>query len=177
MKLHEKKKKPTCLSNYPNAKIDIKKALKLRYTNNLSLDDIAKHFNCHKSSVHAALSRFEKLLRPNEEIEAFEDHKSKILSNLEWKLIEKMMDEDTIKSASLNNAAYAYQQAATQNRLEKGLATEITDSYAITATLQDIQRREEELLRQIDVKIMESGEQPPEKGGKVGNDCEDKQGM
>ena len=81
-----------------------------------------------------------------------------------------MSDDDAIKEASLNNTAYAFQQINNANRLEKGLATDIYDSFSVTANLEDLQKREQELLKKIEVKIVQSGEDPPVLGGKVGKE-------
>lgn len=150
-------------------KFDLAQAVKLRLKNGLTYEEIGKVFGVTKQTAHTNIQRFLKLLPTEEELVNYEANKSKILSHLELKLIEKMADDDAIKEASLNNAAYAFQQVATQNRLEKGLATEITDSFHINATLEDLQRREQELLKKIDVKILECGEHTSKTQAAVGN--------
>lgn len=135
----------------PRDKIDISVAFKLRYKNGLTFQEIADKFGVTKQAVHLALSSLTKHLPDAEEIEAYRQNKSQILEGVEKVLIDKMLDPDTVKSASLNNAAYAYQQISTQNRLEKGLATERIDSLSVTASLSELERRKADLLKCITI--------------------------
>ena len=152
----------------PDRKFDLSQAVKLRLKNGLTYEEIGDMFGVTKQTAHTNIQRFLKLLPTDEECENYNANKSKILSHLELKLIERMSDDDAIKDASLNNAAYAFQQINNANRLEKGLATDIYDSFSVTANLEDLQKREQELLKKIEVKIVQSGEDPPIKEGKVG---------
>lgn len=136
-------------------KFDLAKAVKLRLKNGLTYEEIGAIFGVCKQTAHTNIQRFLKLLPTEEEVENYDRHKSKILTSLELKLIEKMSDETAIKEASLNNAAYAFQQINNANRLEKGLATSIYDNFTIEADLAELQKREAELMREIQVKVLD----------------------
>lgn len=55
--------------------------------------------------------------------------KRKLLSSAELKILEKLMDDETIKAATLNNAAYAFQNLFNANRLVSGKSTANIDIH------------------------------------------------
>ena len=130
---------------YEETKIDLSQALKFRYINKLSFAEIAKQFNTSKQAIQQRLSRFTSLLLDPDDLQAYKEHKDAILEATECKLIGKIVDEDTIKSASLNNAAYAFQQIFNARRLESGKSTANT---AIHLTIEH-QKIAEEVLSKI----------------------------
>lgn len=130
-------------------KIDIAKALKLRIQNKLSFGEIADQLGCTKQGVQQALSRFNSLIADPDEVEAFEEQKPQILSSLEFKLLQKFVDEDTLQKASLNNAAYAYSQIFNANRLTRGQSTENINIAKLDIDLEQLRKRKSELLKQL----------------------------
>ena len=134
---------------------DLPTAIKLRFVNRLSLNEIADHFNVPKATVFDRLSKITNLLPDPEEIQAYVDHKSKMLDALEYKTYINMLDEQKLKDASFNNLAYGFQNICTQNRLEKGLATQIVDTVAIVGTIDDLRRREDEILKTVQARIVQ----------------------
>ena len=72
-----------------------------------------------------------------------------MLDALEYKVYNEMLDPDKLKDASFNNLAYGFQNISTQNRLEKGLVTSRIESFAVTASLDDLERRKQELLKTV----------------------------
>lgn len=58
-------------------KIDIGRALELRFKNGLSFGEIARHFGVSKSYIHGILQRFTNLIRSPEELEFYEKYKAK----------------------------------------------------------------------------------------------------
>lgn len=104
-------------------KIDIALAFKLRVQNKLSLQEIADRFGCHKSSISTALRRFIAILPNPEEIQAYVNNKSQLLTGLELTLLTEISSPDKLKAASTNNLAYAFQQLNNANRLEAGKST------------------------------------------------------
>ena len=136
----------------PDDNFDLPKALRLYYKNGNSLSEIAEVLNTPRSTVHYRLQAVLKMLPPRQEIAAYRDNKSSILDAAEYKLVCRMLDDEAIKGASVNNAAYAFQQVATQNRLEKGLATQIVDTIAIVGTIDDLRKREDEILKAVKVR-------------------------
>jgi predicted DNA-binding protein YlxM (UPF0122 family) len=116
-------KKKNILHVRKNKKVDIKAAVKLRFKHRLSYQKIADDLNCSKSAIYKALKPLEKLIRNPDEIESFKMQRANILTALEIKLIESLVDDEKHKKASLNNAAYAFQQIHNARRLEEGLST------------------------------------------------------
>lgn len=105
--------------------VDVAEALKMRLVNKLSYRDIASRYGVSKQAVMRALERFLKILPKDiSELTAFQDTKSQLLTAAELKLLSKIVDDKTLKGASLNNAAYAFQQVFNANRLEGGKSTE-----------------------------------------------------
>jgi predicted DNA-binding protein YlxM (UPF0122 family) len=120
-------------------KIDLAQAIKLRYKNKLSYEEIGKHFNCTAQAVHSKLQTFMNNLDDPEMIQSFEEFKPEILSSVERKLISKILDSEKLEKANLNNVAYAFTQIHTANRLQRGQSTTITDD--VDHILQRIESR------------------------------------
>jgi predicted DNA-binding protein YlxM (UPF0122 family) len=155
---------------YPPQKINLSEALKFRYQNKLSYQEIADRYGVTKQAVHAKLKKFQDLLMEPDEAEAFRDKEVEIVRNVRFKLLEGMIDPEKIKDASINNLAYAQSQLFRDESVLTGRPTDIYDSFSVTANLEDLQKREQELLKKIEVKIVQSGEDPPIKEGKVGKE-------
>lgn len=126
-------------------KIDVGRALELRFKNGMSYSEIARHFGVAKSGVHAILEKFTNLIRSPEELGFYEKYKTKLLSSAELKILEKLMDEETIKGASLNNAAYAFQNLFNANRLERGKSTANIDIHQTMDEIECLDAEYEEL--------------------------------
>lgn len=109
-------------SRLSTRKVDIAEALKM-YLVGRKIAEIARFFGVVPSTISESLSEFIKILPNPEDIRAYRESKSQILDGVELELIRKMSDKATIKAASLNNAAYAYQQVYNSNRLECGKST------------------------------------------------------
>lgn len=136
-------------------KIDMSDVFRLYYKHDLSYREIGEKYNTSAQNIQQRLSRFTSVLPTREEISTYRQNKSQILEAVELRLIDNLVDADKLKQASLNNVAYAFQQVATQNRLEKGLATERIDCISITASLSDLERRKQELLQKIKLDIQD----------------------
>ena len=128
-----------------SSKINIAEALKLRLVNNLSYQEIADRYGVCKSAVYQALKRFLSILVEPNELEGYKQNKIALLSSAELRLLERLVNDEVIEKASLNNIAYAFQQIFNSGRLEKGEATQITDTFALTADLEKVQARIREL--------------------------------
>ena len=133
-----------------DSSIDLSDLIRYRYKHNMSYQQIADKLGCHKSTVMRKLTKYISMLPEAEEVKAWEDNKSQFLSSLELKVYEKMSNEETLKSASFNNLAYGFQNICTQNRLEKGLATERLDIQTITGTIDDVRKERERLAKEME---------------------------
>ena len=130
-------------------KYPLEQMIKLRYKHHLSINQIAQNMGCHKSTVFRKLEKYIKLLPNPEEVESYRLNKVSMLESLELKVYEEMCDHEKLKTASFNNLAYGFQNISTQNRLEKGLATTRIESFSVTASLDDLERRKQELLKTV----------------------------
>ncbi len=128
-----------------SSKINIAEALKLRLVNHLSYQEIADRYGVCKSAVYQALKRFLSILVEPNELEGYKQNKIALLSSAELRLLERLVNDEVVEKASLNNIAYAFQQIFNSGRLEKGEATEIVDTFALTADLEKVQARIREL--------------------------------
>lgn len=120
-------------------KIDISQAIKYRYINNLSLQEIGDRFGCSKQAINQALKPFEAIMKDKGTLDAYRSRKQDILESTEMELINQILDKDKLKKASTNNIAYAYQAIANQARLEAGKAINIIGYEDINRELVEIE--------------------------------------
>ena len=129
--------------------VDISKALKLRLENKLSYGQIAKQLNCPKSSVHYALKPFVKLIENPYQIAGYQDNKAVLLTALEMRLANEMLDDDKIKSASLNNVAYAFSQVSNQGHLARGESTSNVNFHVLNESVAETDSEIDRLEREL----------------------------
>ena len=132
------------------AKVDVAKALQLRHSNGLTDTQIAKHFDCTKQAVHKALKRFNNILLPATELQAYQEKKAGILESVEATLVCDLIDPERRQKASLNNTAYALSQVANMTRLEKGLSTSNVAYVDMASSLEEIQQQRKQLEEALD---------------------------
>lgn len=126
-------------------KVDVPKALQLRHSNGLTDAQIAKHFDCTKQAVHQALKRFNRILLPASELQAYQEKKAGILESVEATLVCDIVDPKRRAKASLNNTAYALAQVANMTRLEKGLSTSNVAYVDMNDSLEEIRQQRKQL--------------------------------
>ena len=115
--------KVTGRPNKTERKLDLIALYKLRVVNQLSYGDLARHFGVAKSTIHAALTRLNKLCPNPEAVKAFEGVEATVLTATKERLLASLLDEECIQKASLNNRAFAFSQVANHERLVKGHST------------------------------------------------------
>lgn len=146
------KKNNPSVNEHGNSIIDVGKALKLRLVNNLSYQQIANQVfidtghKIDKTAVFKRLKPFERLIKDPEAIQAYESNKEDLLSAVEMKLLVEMLNTSKLKSASLNNVAYAFQQIFNANRLQRDKSTA---NLSVRSVIEDIKKRREELQSQV----------------------------
>ena len=136
-------------------KIDLTEAFKLRYRHGLSYQQIADRFGVTKQAVHQRLTNISQLLPNHEEIETYRQSKAQMLDALEYKVYNEMLDPDKLKAASFNNLAYGFQNISTQNRLEKGLATDRLDIQTVSIRIDDLRRKEDDIVKTINARVIQ----------------------
>ena len=122
--------KPGRTADHPKKKLDLVEAYTLRVVNRLSFAQIAKALRVPKSTVHAALSRLNKLVPDPEVVKAYEEVEASILTSAKERLLASLLDEEAIQKASLNNRAFAFAQVANHERLVKGRSTSNINALA-----------------------------------------------
>lgn len=130
--------------------VDLSKALKLRLYNNLSYGNIAQTLNCSKSSLWKALKPFENMINHPEAVSNYDNNRVQLISAAEMALLNKIVDKEALKSASVNNAAYAYQVLNNARRLEKGESTANIDHHHLTQKLSDLEAEEAKLMEELE---------------------------
>lgn len=111
-----------------------------RFKHNMSYTEIAEKMGCCKATVLRKLQRYLSMLPNAEEIKAFQDNKSDMLTALELVIHSEMCNPEKIKAASLNNLAYAIQNIGNINRLEQGKST-VNAACVISIQHQEIAQR------------------------------------
>ena len=136
-------------------KIDLTEAFKLRYRHGLSYQQIGDRFGVTKQAVQQRLSTISRLLPDPSQVELYRKQKSEMLDALEYKVYENMLDPDKLKDASFNNLAYGFQNICTQNRLEKGLATDRLDIQTVSIRIDDLRRKEDDIIKTINARVIQ----------------------
>lgn len=150
-KLPQLKNENTNNSKNIYSRINVAEALKLKLVNHLSYQDIADKYGVCKSTIYGALKRFLAILVEPDELEAYRNHKVDLLSSAELKLLERLVNDEVIEKASLNNIAYAFKQVFDSGRLEQGKATENIDVHALMENIQERGKRLAELRKIVDI--------------------------
>lgn len=132
-----------------DAKYPLEEMIKWRYKHDMSIGQIGDKMGCHRTTVFRKLEKFLKLLPNPDEVENYRKNKVTMLTALEAKVYGYMCNNKTLKEASFNNLAYGFSKITLENRLEQGLATERIDSFAVTASLDDLARRKQELVDKV----------------------------
>ena len=127
-------------------KIDVAKALVLRLTRGLTLQEIADKFGVTKQAVHGALARFDNLLKNNDIRPTYQANKASVLENIQVEILSNMVDPARLEKASVNNLAYAAGQLDNMIRLERGQSTANIQTYDATQDRLDKLRAERQAL-------------------------------
>ncbi|NIP32788.1 hypothetical protein GWN26_08475 [Candidatus Saccharibacteria bacterium] len=105
------------------SKYDFRKLFRLRYQNQLTLDEISELSGVPRSTLSMWYAEVDKFIKNPEALSIYDRNKPQFLKAIEYELLSELMDTDKRKKASLNNVAYAFQQIHVARRLEEGLST------------------------------------------------------
>lgn len=110
----------------PLRKIDVAKALKLRLAGR-ALTEIAARYDCSTQAVSQALAPFKAFitLTAPDSLQAYQAQRPAILSAVEMRILQSLVDGDKLEKASANNLGYCLTQVSNLRRLESGQATQI----------------------------------------------------
>ena len=104
------------------------------HSKNIPAADIAKVIGKSPQTVSRAIQKFGEYFDCLKDIEEYRANKSDLFDAAELRILKSLMDGDKISKATLNQAAYAFQQLHNAGRLERGQATAITASYSRVIT-------------------------------------------
>jgi hypothetical protein len=123
-------------------KVDVARALDLKLNHNMSYKDIAKLQGVWPNAI---FKRLQPLL-PDETAQVYRDHRADVLSHMQVTLLSQV-DSRRLKKVSTRDAIISMGILYDKERLERGLATFITDPGALTVELQEISARKEALIQ------------------------------
>lgn len=120
--------------------IPIEKIIELR-RKGLSLQDIADICKCTAQNIHVRLQGIE-------EFETFSRDKALYYEHLQHKIL-RTIDESDIKKSPFGTRITAAAILEDKIRLIRGQATERIDTFAVTASLDELEKRKVELLQRV----------------------------
>ena len=101
----------------------------------VSQTNIAKTFNLNERTVYRRLQNTHKWLNSLEEVNDYEQVRTKLLANAESKLLENAMCQEKLNEAKLSDVVNSLDKIHKMNRLERNLTT---DNQAIKVQMIDI---------------------------------------
>jgi len=152
-------------------KVNVEKALVMRLINGMSYSDIAKYFDVSHQAINQALKPFIEALEDTNAIKAFEQNESNLINAAKMKIFSHLVANETLKKASLNNLAYAYDRLNVVKRLEEDKSTANIAYADVTKSLKD----DIEALKQqgLDPTQFVTKEDLKSVGIEIGNDNKD----
>ncbi len=117
---------------------DLSQALKLRLINKLSYGEIAKYMQAPKSTVYVNISTFLDKIVDAGSKDDFDIVEPLICRGLKMRYYHHMMNDDTVKASSANNAAYLVDKINNIQRLSEGQSTANLAIRSISADLNDL---------------------------------------
>ena len=130
--------------------VDINKALTLRLKHGLSYGDIAKQLNVTKGGVWRRLKPFEDLIKDPDSITAYDANRANLLNSAEMTMLKEIVNSDKLKSASVNNLAYAYNTLFQARRLTLGESTANYSHHLISEKISDLDREEAAIRAELE---------------------------
>jgi len=106
------------------AKVDLAKAIDLRYKHRLSVREIADYFGVAPNTVSSRLKRYLQHLPNMNEVKALDSIRGDVVRGVFYKNLINLSDPTKLKKASLNNVAYSTAQLHNMLRLEEGKSTQ-----------------------------------------------------
>lgn len=121
-------------------KIDVSKAIKMRFIQGMTYQAIADVFDCHKSSVYDALKPFKDLIQNDGVAKGFRENHVQILEGLLLGIAGNIADPTKQQKANLYHLTYTYDKIFNALRLLKGESTaNVEHAHHMHKDLQEIE--------------------------------------
>ena len=127
-------------------RIDLNRALRLRFHNNMSITEIADVFGVTKQAVSKRLKPY---TQTSGNIEEFKKYKSDMLHEKQFAMLRELTP-DKIKSMSAYQLTGMFSMLYDKTRLEDGESTENVSIDEINQRLRERQREIDELKKALD---------------------------
>lgn len=103
--------------------IDVGEALKLRFNEHWTFEQIGKKYGVTRAAVEHRLRSYTKLIKDSEMTSAYDDNRQKLLNEAEFNFITSILTGDKTQNATLTALVSALKTVYDMNRLEKGKST------------------------------------------------------
>ena len=106
-----------------SVQLDLQKIVTYRLKNKLSYRQIGAVMGVSKDTIKDRLRPLKRLLKDPAAVDIYRENRADMMDAIERELATQILDEDKLKSASVNNIAYAMAQLNNIGRLERGQST------------------------------------------------------
>ena len=144
--------KQLAVANHGKVKKNLKKAFELRFHHGLNYSQIGSQLGVSKEAVLKQLKPFEPIVKSLTQSQTYTTNAPEILGAVEFNIIRKMVSEEVLKKASLNNLAYAFQNIHNARRLESGQST-ANIAVNVEQTLADALRKAKNDVNKINESV------------------------
>ena len=136
------------------AKINLDKAIKMKFVNGNTDEEIGAQFGVTRQAVNKALKPFKEIMKDNGTLQVFTDNYSDILAHTTMNMVQGLNSPDKLEAASLNNLAYAFTAVNNAKRLEDDKSSMNVSVNAVVDSLQkdadSIRKARESILNSAD---------------------------
>lgn len=129
--------KTNTISNNSRCSWPLTEALRLRYQQGLTYQQLADKYHVSPVSIFQRFQRFNLTLEDPEEVKSYRDNRADILSDFQLKLLKSIKEED-LQKAPIQSKIWCYGVLYDKERLERNLSTA---NVAMQGTLDLVQSR------------------------------------
>lgn len=128
-------------------KIDINRAVKMRYINGNTYREIGQSFGVSPQAVEQALSKFKDLFNTTQTSQHISDNYSQVLKNINSKMLLEMVEPKRLKDKrlTLNQLAFAQNSIDRQIRLEQNKPTELSATVLAVKDIEELRNQAKQL--------------------------------
>ena len=130
-------------------KIDIGKAIKMKYINGMTEADISRYFKCSTSYMNDTLKPFADLFNNNIAVQYVSKNITGTLRQVTANLLLQLADKKKLKEASLNNIAYSFSQVAKELHLAESTPTDLNATVLAIKEIEALRTKSHQLTQQL----------------------------